>query len=81
MGWFICPGGGMVDTLVLGTSGESRVGSSPTWGTKKILKKILRYGIFLYLCIVIEENDLDTQSQLHLGWHGNDLDTSVTLFL
>ena len=23
----------MVDTLVLGTNGESRVGSSPAWGT------------------------------------------------
>ena len=28
----------MVDTLVLGTSGESRVGSSPTLGTNKNLK-------------------------------------------
>ena len=53
----------MVDTLVLGTSGESRVGSSPTLGTKKKLKNILRYGILLYLCIVIEENDSDTQVQ------------------
>ena len=56
----------MVDTLVLGTSGESRVGSSPTLGTKKN-KNILRYGILLYLCIVIEENDSDTQAQLHIG--------------
>ncbi len=31
-----CRGGGMVDALVLGTSGEIRVGSSPTLGTKKI---------------------------------------------
>ena len=29
-----CPGGVMVATLVLEASGEIRVGSSPTWGTK-----------------------------------------------
>jgi hypothetical protein len=32
----ICPDGGMVDTLVLGTSVERCVGSSPTLGTKNI---------------------------------------------
>ena len=36
----------MVDTLVLGTSGESRVGSSPTWGTlKKIFDKTKTFSI------------------------------------
>ena len=30
-----CPGGGMVDALVSGASGESRAGSSPVLGTPK----------------------------------------------
>ena len=32
----VCPGGVMVATLVLEASGEIRVGSSPTWGTKLV---------------------------------------------
>ena len=31
----------MVATLVLGTSGEIRVGSSPTWGTKGSLAQLV----------------------------------------
>ena len=31
-----CPGGGMVDTLVLETSAERREGSNPSWGTKNM---------------------------------------------
>ena len=54
----------MVATQVLETCDFCRVGSSPTWGTKK---KYLKYEIFLYLCSVIDENDSDTQVQLHMG--------------
>ena len=34
----------MVATLVLEASGEIRVGSSPTWGTKKTRFTLLRYN-------------------------------------
>jgi hypothetical protein len=42
----------MVDTLVLGTSDESFVGSSPTWGTLK--KTFDKYETFRILEIIIE---------------------------
>ena len=32
---FASPGGGMVDALVSGASGESRAGSSPVLGTRQ----------------------------------------------
>ena len=39
----------MVDTLVLGTSGESRVGSSPTWGTLiNLFDKTKTFSILVY---------------------------------
>jgi hypothetical protein len=38
------PDGGMVDTQVLGTCDVSRVGSSPTWGTKNFfIKNTVRF--------------------------------------
>lgn len=52
---FTSAGGGMVDTLVLGTSGASRGGSSPLSRTikDKFKKQIPNHmGIFLYLLTV-----------------------------
>ena len=46
----------MVDTAALGAVVVRHVGSSPTWGTIIFLS----FRIILYLCIVIEDNDLDT---------------------
>ena len=48
----IYPDGGMVDALVLGTSDFGRVGSSPTWGTLKIIFDKLK--IFTIFDIIIE---------------------------
>ena len=44
------PGGGMVDALVSGASGESRAGSSPVLGTPKRLKEVVITDLsrFLY---------------------------------
>ena len=65
----------MVDTLVLGTSGESRVGSSPTWGTlKKIFDKTKTFRIIVIIIKTMRTSikhmsSVIKQQELFCSWY------------
>ena len=65
----------MVDTLVLGTSGESRVGSSPTWGTLiNLFDKTKTFSILVYNYIKMRTSlkhmsSVIKQQELFCSWY------------
>lgn len=38
---YLCPSGGMVDTVDSKSTAERRAGSSPAWGTKQCLRSLV----------------------------------------